>query len=69
VGQDTSGRHHQGRRGNARVTVTGGDGQTQSTKVVHDFPHGMNGDPQPAGGNRSVIVVDSAGGSYTNHDE
>ncbi|MFK3978986.1 RHS repeat-associated core domain-containing protein [Micromonospora sp. NPDC050397] len=56
-------------RGYGRVQVTGGDGQTMTTKTEYRYLRGLHGDKDPDGGTRTVTVTDSAGTVHTDHEE
>ncbi|MFK3983490.1 polymorphic toxin-type HINT domain-containing protein [Micromonospora sp. NPDC050397] len=56
-------------RGYGKVVVTGGSGQTMTTKTEHRYLRGMHGDKDPDGGTRSVTIRDSAGVDHVDHDE
>lgn len=56
-------------RGYGRVQVTGGDGQTMTTKTEYRYLRGMHGDKMPGGGTRTVTVTDSEGTVHTDDDE
>ncbi|WP_250004946.1 RHS repeat-associated core domain-containing protein [Actinoplanes sp. M2I2] len=55
-------------RGYPQVVVRGGDGQTMTTKVEHNYLRGMDGDKLPAGGTRDVKRTDSTGVTYNDQD-
>ncbi|MFG1610653.1 RHS repeat-associated core domain-containing protein [Actinoplanes sp. NPDC049265] len=56
-------------RGYGKVVVTGGDGQTQTTKTEYRYLRGMHGDKDPDGGTRSVSVEDTTGGTQVDYNE
>lgn len=56
-------------QGYGKVTVTGGNGQTASTRIDYTYLQGLNGDKLPDGTTRTETVTDSTGKKYTGHKE
>ncbi|WP_203692971.1 polymorphic toxin-type HINT domain-containing protein [Catellatospora coxensis] len=56
-------------RGYAKVIVRTGDGQSMPGRADHYFLRGLSGGEKADGSKPTVTVTDSAGTSYTDHDE
>ncbi|MFF9840333.1 RHS repeat-associated core domain-containing protein [Streptomyces sp. NPDC013740] len=56
-------------QGYGKVSVTGGNGQTPSSRIDYTYLQGLDGDKLPGGGTRVEKVTDSTGVEYTGEKE